>query len=218
MVVGDLGQRLVGHELRLRDDARRGVHRLDLVEDRGHRALDERHQPGGLHADGLAGPVDAHDPAEVARPAGLHSRLRVLEDRRLGRLRTETSGGGQERVGRRLAREPVALGHDAVDHVLEELIDPGRDKHVAAVRARRDDGPAQPLFARRLGEPDRALVRLDALLADQLENPVVLARAQRVDGLRCGGSCGEPIGRSIPRDCRNECTPSRRGLPSTYSS
>lgn len=51
-VVGGLGHRLVRDELRLHDEPRRRLERLDLVADRGHGALDERDEPlrGDAHA------------------------------------------------------------------------------------------------------------------------------------------------------------------------
>jgi hypothetical protein len=63
------------------------------------------------------------------------------------------------------------------------VIDPCGDEHVLAVRARRDDRSTQSLLARRFGKANRALVRLDALLADQLEHQLVLARAEGMHGL-----------------------------------
>ena len=61
------GRRLVCDELRLDDDAHRRLERLDLVEDRRHRALGERDEPRRGDAYGRAGrrpPLDG--PAQHA--------------------------------------------------------------------------------------------------------------------------------------------------------
>jgi hypothetical protein len=92
----------------------------------------------------------------------------------------------------------LALGHDPVDADLEEVVDPGGDEHVAAVGARRDHGSTQPLVPRGLHEPNRPLVGLYPLLADGLEHQVVLARSQRVHGLRLGWVGGRPHGQVDP--------------------
>jgi hypothetical protein len=68
-VAAEVGQRLVGHQFRLRHDPHRAVDRLDLVADRGDGPLGERHQPdrGDAHpASGRRGPL--HLPGERAAP------------------------------------------------------------------------------------------------------------------------------------------------------
>ena len=63
---------------------------------------------------------------------------------------------------------------------------PARDQHVAAVRAGRHHGAAQPRVPGRPDVADRARVGLHALVADQLQHELVLAVAQAVDGLGVG--------------------------------
>ena len=59
--------RLVRHQLRLEHDAGGGVHRLDLVGDRRHRAVHERHQPRGANVDlAASGRAPVHLPAQHA--------------------------------------------------------------------------------------------------------------------------------------------------------
>ena len=60
-VLAARGHVLVGHDLRLQDDPRLAVERLDLVADRGHRAVHEGHQAYRAHLDlapGRRAPVD----------------------------------------------------------------------------------------------------------------------------------------------------------------
>src|SRR5215217_9547053 len=140
--------------------------------------------PAAAQRLGLTGAVHADHPAERAGAPRLDARQRVLEDGRFGPLGLEQPRAVEEGVERRLAGELLALGDDAIDAGLEEVVYPGGDEHVLAVRARRDDGSTQRLIARRLHEADRALVRLDPLLADQLEHQLVLARAEGMHRLR----------------------------------
>src|SRR5829696_4519286 len=65
-----------------------------------------------------------HPDGEDPRPPRLHAGQRVLEDGRLGRLGAEHPRAGEEGVGRRLAGEVLALGDDAVDARLEEVVIP----------------------------------------------------------------------------------------------
>ena len=90
----------------------------------------------------------------------------------------ERPRAGQERVRRGLALQVVALGDDAVDALLEQILDPRRDQHLAAVAARRDDRAAQTGLPRRAHVAHRALVGLDALLADHAQHDLVLAVAR----------------------------------------
>ena len=73
---------------------------------------------------GLAGAVDADDPAEVAGAPGLDARQRVLEDGRLGRLDAQLPRRPARNVsGAGLPGSSRSLGHDAVDARLEEVLD-----------------------------------------------------------------------------------------------
>ena len=158
---------------------------------------------------GVADAVDADDEAEAAGPAGLDAGERVLEDRGLGRLDAERPGAGEEGVRRGLALQVLALGDDAVDPRLEEVLDSGRGEHVAAVGAGGDDGAAQSRVARRLEVADRSLVGFDAVLSDHLQDELVLAVAEPADGL--GARAGR---RGRPRAARS---PARRGTTRTPS-
>lgn len=53
-VVSLLGHGLVGDQRRLNDDPGRRLERLDLIADRGHRALNEGDEPGRVDLDRLA--------------------------------------------------------------------------------------------------------------------------------------------------------------------
>ena len=75
----------------------------------------------------------------------------------------------------------------AVDPGLEQVVDARRDQDVAAVGAGRHDGAAQARVPDGLDVADRALVRLDSLGADHLQQELVLAVAQAVDGRGVGG-------------------------------
>ena len=109
-------------------------------------------------------------------------------------------------------------GDDAVDADLEQIRDPGRLQHLAAVGACRDDGASQPASrAARTNRTDPAYAS-HAAAADQREHELVLPIAEPADGLGVGGSSRVPSGSSIPREERNDRTPSKRCLPSMYSS
>jgi hypothetical protein len=77
-VIRPLGHRFVCHQLGLDADADRGAERLDFVQDRGDRALDERHKARRAHHDALArGRTPLHLPAQdpvaqVKRPLVPH--------------------------------------------------------------------------------------------------------------------------------------------------
>ena len=105
---------------------------------------------------------------------------------------------------------------DAVDYDFEELGDAGRNQDVTSVGAGGDDGAPQPGAECGPEVADRALVGLHAVLADQLEEQLVLAVAQPVDGFPVRRIAGAPCGSTIALEARNERTPSYVGLPSTY--
>src|SRR4051812_4218374 len=69
----------------------------------------------------LPEPVDADDEAEPARAARLDAGQRVLEHDGVLLGDVQVRGGGQERVGRRLARQLPLLGDDAVDPVVDQV-------------------------------------------------------------------------------------------------
>ncbi len=177
------------------------------------RVLDHRQQLGQVpnHDVGpvrlqclrLPDPVHADDVPEASSPPGVHSGQRVLEHGRLGRLDAHRSGAREVRVRRRLAGQMLALGVMAVDDLLEQLRDPSRFQHVAAVGARGDDGAPQPRVAGCLHVPDRSLVGLHALLMDHLQHDLVLAVAQPVDRLL--------VRRSRPACPAATRSPARRG-------
>src|SRR5437588_6458344 len=123
---------------------------------------------------GLADALDADDEAEAARLARLHPRQRVLEHGGLRRRYTEGSRAREKGVRGGLPMELIALGDEAVDDRVEQLLYAGGREHVPAVRARRDDRAMEPSGADGFHVADRALVRLHALLANQLEHDLVL--------------------------------------------
>ena len=120
---------------------------------------------------------------------------------------------GQERVGRRLPGEVLALGDDAVDPHLEQILDAGRDRARPGSSRSRTPPPGAAPCSRALRRTRPSLVRLDALVVDQLQHEIVLAQAEPVDRLvvgrvvrraRAAGRC--------PATRRNERTPSRARL------
>ena len=142
--------------------------------------------PWRLQRLGLADAIDADHVSEVARAPGGDTGESVLEHRRLLGLDADGLCAGEERVGRRLALQMLAVGDDAVDDLLEQVQDSGVLEHVAAIRARGNDRPAQLSVAGGLGVFDRALIRLHALLADDRQHELVLAVAETVDRLPAG--------------------------------
>lgn len=127
------------------------------------------------------------------RPASMPHE-RVLEDGRRGRVDTEVVGRGQERVGARFAREPPFGGDDTVDAYVEEGLRSHRAKDVPAVGAGGDDRCPQPVLPDGLDVAQRPVVGLDPVRADHVEEQLVLAVAQAVDGLAVGRVLGSSFG------------------------
>ena len=75
----------------------------------------------------------------------------------VGRPYAERLRAGEERVRRRLAAQMLSLCHDAVDHLLEEIVDACRQEDVTAVLARGDDRSTEPGIASRAHVAHRAL-------------------------------------------------------------
>ena len=111
------------------------------------------------------------------------------------------SGAGLPRRRSRLATTPSMISSNRSS-------DPGRLEDVAAVGARGDDRPAQAGVAGGLDVADRARVGVDAVALDQREDEVVLAVAEAVDGLGVGRVVGGAVRELIPREARNDRTPS----------
>ena len=95
---------------------------------------------------------------------------------------------------------------------------PGRVEHLAGVARRRHHGDGVP----RAGEVVEAAAsepgygRDPVARAGPRRNDVVLAVAERAARVRGrAGRRGRRRAASMPRDARNERTPSNRGLPST---
>ena len=164
---------------------------------------------------GLADAVDADDEAEPARPSRRDAGERVLEHRRLARAPRRACGGGRNMSGAGLPRRCSRSATIAVDPHLEQIGDAGRLQHLAAVGAGGDDRAPQAGVTRRLHEPHRALVGLDASRVDHRQDELVLAVTEAGDRVGVGGSSGDPSGSSMPRDARNDRTPSKRCFPST---
>src|SRR6266516_5515751 len=147
---------------------------------------------------GLADAIDADDEAESARPARLHPRRCVLEHGGLRRLYTESSRAREKGVRGRLPMQLIALGDDAVDDRVEQLLYAGGREHVPAVGARRDDRAMKPRGADGFHVADRALVRLHALLANQSEHDLVLEIAESVDRLGAWRIVATTVGKLDP--------------------
>ncbi len=115
---------------------------------------------------------------------GLDAGQRVLEHRRLRRASAPSSLRAlEEGVRLRLAREPALLGHHPVHARLDQRRQARDVQDLLRVRRGGDDRAAQPGVARRLEVAPRALVDVDALLADLLLHRVVLAVAELDDEL-----------------------------------
>jgi len=84
---------------------------------------------------GLADPIDTDDISEGARAAGFDAGQGILEDRGLAWQDVKQARSGQVRVRRRLARQVLLRGHDAIDARLKELVDSSGDQYVMAVGA-----------------------------------------------------------------------------------
>ena len=157
---------------------------------------------------GLPDPVDPNDKAEVAGPPGRDPGECVLEHGRLTWSYAKCSRAGEKRVRRRLASQMLLLGCVTVDDLLEQLQDPGSDQDVAAVCAGRHHRSAQADVTSRMDVTHGALIRLHALIVNQMQKNFVLAITQPIDRLGAWRVAGPPSGSSIPRDARNERTPS----------
>ncbi len=83
----------------------------------------------------LVGTVDADHQPEPAGPAGLHSRLGVLDDNRALRLHPQLPGRRQKHVGGRFAGNPQLFGIEAIDPGFEQVAYAGRVKHLAGIFA-----------------------------------------------------------------------------------
>ena len=124
-------------------------------------------------------------------------------------LDAERPRAGEERVRRRLAVQVLSARDDPVDARLEEVVDPRRFEHLARVRARGDDGAAEARVAwppGRSGPSRRTSRRPRAAISSSTSSFLRLPSA--VDGPGAGRVVGLPSGRSIPRESRNERTPS----------
>ena len=132
---------------------------------------------------GVPGPIDADDVPESSGAARLDARERILEDRCRRRLHSEAPCRREVRVGGGLAAQVLARGNGAVDADVEERGDSRRLEHLGAVGARGDDGARESRVPRGSHEPNGATERIDAAATDQLERALVLAVAERVDGL-----------------------------------
>ena len=183
-IVGDTpdGHRLVGHQLRLNADAGRGPDRLDLVHDRGDRALHERHQPGRAHVDGLPGRRDPlalppqHPFAQVERALVAHELAVADVERLVVDQQPEHLAVGD--VDDRLSRLGVAVGRLGVRqraHLVEAVQErAGRARRLALVEVRpQADVP--------VGEREDRLG-----LGQQVEIEFALGDRPRLDGEHVG--------------------------------
>ena len=167
---------------------------------------------------GLPDAIDPDHDRELPGSPGFDADERVLEHRRVLRFLADRACAGEVGVRRRLAPEILGARRYGRRRSPRTVRDPRRRQNVTAVGARRDDAAAKTSVASGLHVSNRAVVGLNAVLVDQLENDVVLTSPSPLIVNASGGSSGLPSGRSIPREARNARTPSARGLPSTYSS
>src|SRR5947209_2303307 len=131
---------------------------------------------------GLAGAVDAHHEPKATGPAGLDTGQCVLVDGGLTGFYLQEARGHEVGVGGGLAREVLALGDDAIDLGVEGLVEPGGGQDLGRMTAGGDDGELQ---AGRLGGEevaDRAVVGLNAVVLDEVEEEVVFLGGDLVDG------------------------------------
>ena len=132
-------------------------------------------------------------PAEAARPARRrHRRARPRRPPPRRAAAPSARAANRKVSGAGLPFRCSRSADDAVDQHLEEILDAGRRQDLAAVRARRDDGAAQPRLPRRLHVPDRARIHLDALVPNHSHHELILPVPEAGDRLRIRGVAGSP--------------------------
>ncbi len=90
----------------------------------------------------------------------------------------------------------MASADDAVDHGIEQVGELRRGKHVVGIGARGDDGAPQSGALRLLHVAHGPLVRLDSLLADQLEHALILVVADALDRVGVRWIVGLAVGQT----------------------
>ena len=166
-------------------------------------------------------PVDADDPAEAPRRGPASTPARASSNtaacagvdaqrraRRRGTCRARACPAGRSRSATTPSTRASKRSGDA-----RRRRAPPRQFALDDTTARAQARPSRAA----LDEAHRALVDLDAVARGSARSTRSFLRVpEAVDGLRVGGSSGEPSGSSIAREARKARTPSRRGLPSTY--
>ena len=139
---------------------------------------------------GLPEPVHADDEAEPARLPCRDAGEGVLEHDGLLLRHVEVRRGGEERVGRGLARQVPLLRDHPVDPVVDQVGEPGDLQHHLGVRRRRHHGGHQARVPHGVQVAHRPGVDVDAVGADLLVDELVLAGRQADDRLGV-----RPVGR-----------------------
>ncbi len=146
----------------------------------------------------LAHPIHADHVAEFAGASGLDAGQGILEDHRPAGSTPNAFAPARNVSGAGLPCRCSRLGDDAVDHSVEQTRELRGGEHVMGVGARRDHGAAQPGALRGLHVADRALVGLDALLVDQLQNALILVIADPMDRVGVRRVIVRPLGQLDP--------------------
>ena len=136
--------------------------------------------PCGQEVGGLVGAVDADDPSEVAGAPGLDARQGVLEDGRLlGRLDAQLPARPPGTCPAPACPAACARSATTPSTRASKRSSIPTARRIACVFAL-DDTTAvlQPALAGQLHEADRALVDLDPLVLDELQDQRVLAVAE----------------------------------------
>jgi hypothetical protein len=96
---------------------------------------------------GITGAVHTDYQTETARPPRLHPRHGVLNHDRPVRFDAQSPGTFEKGVRGWFAGEGEFSRHDAIDTIVEQIVDAGRPQDPFAVLAGRDDRGGEPLAA-----------------------------------------------------------------------
>src|SRR5439155_1961424 len=140
----------------------------------------------------LVGPVDADHQSEASGPAGLDAGEGVFVDGCVGGKGLQRSGGGEVGVGSGLAAQVLLFGDVAIDLDVEVAVQSRGTQDFGGVFARRDDCDLQPRGSRRADVADGAVVGLDSVAMNEVDEELVLFARDAVDQLR---GCLDAAGR-----------------------
>ena len=174
--------------------------------------------PCSRSAVGVPDAVDPDHPAEVSRAPRLRRPPARPRTPPPGRVRHRAPGRRPGTCPAPACRRGARARRRRRRSDLEQVLDAGRHRaRPGSSRSTRPPPGAAPRRAppRRTGPSPRTARRRRRGSASARSRSCALP--EPVDRLGVGGVVGRALGSSMPRDSRNERTPSRRGLPSTYS-